>query len=259
MKFDLKSLMQHAGKSAKHITRSITGRDELGNEVVQEKLDLSNPTKLLTSPAAAIRTVKDELFGVLFFVAVIWAVYWGDTFIPFINLNEIAPLIPRTLRGLPGIFTMTFLHGGIRHLIQNTIPLIVLLTLLAGSRGRSWLIVLSIMLLSGSLLWLFGRNGTDEHVIHHVGASGLVMGLITFLIASACIERRIVPMVIAVVVGLLFGSNLIFGFWPAPGVSWDGHLCGALAGVIVAFGCAQAWFTKEVLGLRKELVIKQKT
>ena len=83
------------------------------------------------------------------------------------------------------------------------------------------------------------------------------MGLITFLIASAVIERRIVPMIIAVVVGLLFGTNLLFGIIPAKGISWDGHLCGAMAGVIVAFGCAQSWFTKEVLGLREELVTKR--
>lgn len=152
---------------------------------------------------------------------------------------------------------MTFLHGDIKHLVQNTIPLIVLLTLLAGSRGRSWLIVISIMLMSGVLLWLFGRNGSDTLEVVHVGASGLVMGLITFLIASAVIERRIIPMIIAVVVGLLFGTNLLFGIIPAKGISWDGHLCGALGGVIVAFGCAQSWFTKEVLGLREELVTKR--
>ncbi len=252
-----KSLLGHANESAKHIGRSITGRDALGNEVKEEKIDLSNPTKILTSPASAMRTVKDELFGVLFFVALIWIVYWGDTLVPFINLNELFPLIPRTLRGLPGIFTMTFLHGDVKHLVQNTVPLIVLLTLLAGSRGRSWLIVISIMIVSGVLLWLVGRNGSDALEKVHVGASGLVMGLITFLIASAVIERRIIPMIIAVVVGLLFGTNLLFGMIPAKGISWDGHICGALAGIIVAFGCAHTWFSKEVLGLREELVTKR--
>ena len=252
-----KSLMGHASESAKHIGRSITGRDAMGNAITEEKIDFSNPTKVLTSPANAIRTVKDELFGVLFFVGLIWAVFWGDWLIPFINLNELFPLIPRTVRGLPGILTMTFLHGDIKHLVQNTVPLIVLLTLLAGSRGRSWLIVISIMIVSGILLWLVGRNGSDQLEKVHVGASGLVMGLITFLIASAVIERRIIPMVIAVVVGLLFGTNLLFGMIPAHGISWDGHICGALGGIIVAFGCAHTWFSKEVLGLRKELVTKR--
>ena len=113
------------------------------------------------------------------------------------------------------------------------------------------------MLVSGILLWLVGRNGSDRLEVVHVGASGLVMGLITFLIASAVIERRIIPMVVAVVVGLLFGTNLLFGFIPAKGVSWDGHICGALGGIIVAFGCAHTWFSKEVLGLREELVTKR--
>ena len=64
-------------------------------------------------------------------------------------------------------------------------------------------------------------------------------------------------MIIAVVVGLLFGTNLLFGIIPAKGISWDGHLCGALAGIAVAFGFAQTWFSKEVLGLREELVTKR--
>ena len=257
-KFNIKSLFGVANESARHIGRSITGRDELGNDIQENKIDLSDPAKLLTSPASAIRTVKDEIFGVLFFVALIWIVYWGDTLVPFINLNEWLSLVPRRLRGLPGIFTMHFLHGGVRHLVQNTIPLIVLLTLLAGSRGRSWLIVLCIMILNGALLWLVGRNG-PSNLDGHVGASGLVMGLITFLIASAVIERRIIPMIIAVVVGLLFGTNLLFGLIPVKGVSWDGHLCGAFAGIIVAFGFAQSWFTKEVVGLREALVKKRPT
>ena len=250
MKVNLKSIGDFASRSSRHIGRSITGQDEASDG---DKADLLDPKRLLLAPGDAIHTIKQEFFGVLFFVAIIWVIYFADAILPFINLNEQFALIPRTLRGLPGIFTMTFLHGDVRHLMSNTIPLIILLTLMAGSRGRSWLIVICIILTGGGILWVFGRNGTAEVVKPHVGASMLVFGLITFLIASAVIERRIIPMIIAAVVGMSFWSTLLFGFIPAKGISWDGHLCGALAGVIVAFGCAQRWFSNEVIELKEKL------
>ena len=84
--------------------------------------------------------------------------------------------------------------------------------------------------------WLFGRNGTDSHIVSHIGASLLVFGLITFFLAAAWFEMRVVSIVIAVLVGVLYGGSLLWGVVPMQrGISWDGHLCGAIAGVIVAF------------------------
>ncbi len=257
MKIDLPSIYQAAVRSARHIRRSITGRDADGNSVREHKIDASTPGRLLTSPATTLHSIKEEFVSVLFFVGIIWAVFWIDFLLPFINFNKIVPLTPRTLRGLPGIFTMTFLHDNIWHLISNTLPLVVLLTLLAGTRTRAWLITLGIMIVTGALLWILGRNGTPELGITHVGASGLVMGLASFLIASALIERAIIPMVIAVLVGLIYGLQMVKGMIPTSNVSWDGHMCGALAGVIVAIAGAHAWFTKEVLGLRNRLVNRE--
>jgi membrane associated rhomboid family serine protease len=92
--------------------------------------------------------------------------------------------------------------------LSNTVPLFILLVLLAGSRARSWAVVIDIVLLGGSLLWLFGRSAD------HIGASGLVFGLMTFLIASGYFERRIMPLLIAFVVGFLYGGTLLFGALP---------------------------------------------
>jgi membrane associated rhomboid family serine protease len=115
--------------------------------------------------------------------------------------------------------------------LSNTIPLFVLLALLAGSNARSWEIVAEVVLLGGLLLWLVGRPAT------HIGASGLIFGLITFLIVSGIREKRIVPLVVCLVVGFLYGGALIWGIIPRFGShgSWDGHLCSALAGGIVAY------------------------
>ena len=253
MKIDIKSLGGFASNSAKHIGRSITGHDEFGNPIEERKTDLTDPRQILTAPANAIHSIKEEFLGVLFFVGIIWTVFWVDALLPFVNLNKMFALTPRYLSGLWGIPCMTFLHEDFRHLMSNTVPLIVLLTLLAGSRARSWLIVLCIVLVGGSLLWLFGRNGTPELVKPHVGASLLVFGLVTFLISSAFIEKRLVPMIVAVVVGLLYGTTLVFGILPTSGkVSWDGHLCGAIAGVVVAIGFKN-WLAKATRGAKERL------
>ena len=178
-------------------------------------------------------SVGDEIAGVLTFVAVIWVAFFADWALP---LSEWFALIPRDLARLPGIVAMTFLHVDFGHLLANTVPLIILLTLLSGSRVNSWQTVAMIVVTGGTLLWLFGRNGTQLHVVSHIGASLLVFGLITFFLAAAWFEMRVVSIVIAVLVGVLYGWSLLFGVVPMQrGVSWDGHLCGAIAGVIVAF------------------------
>jgi membrane associated rhomboid family serine protease len=123
----------------------------------------------------------------------------------------------------------------LQHILSNTVPLFVLLMLLAGSRAESWEVVVLITFLGGLLLWIFGREAI------HIGASGLISGLAAFLILSGFLERRIIPLLIALLVGFLYGSVLVMGVIPRIGsqVSWDGHLCGAIAGGIVAFALAR--------------------
>ena len=174
----------------------------------------------------------------MFFVGAMWAA-WLVSWL--INLNQFG-LTPRQFwPGSVGIIAMPFLHGGLWHLIGNTIPLFILLTLLAGSKAKSWDITISIILLGGGLLWLFGRSAT------HVGASGLVFGLISFLIYSGFLEKRVVPVVVALITVFLYGGTLIFGVLPTVGehVSWDGHLCGAVAGAIVARGLVKGRSNEE--------------
>ncbi len=171
--------------------------------------------------------IKDEIPAVLLFVAAIWTVFLLDQVIPLRHYG----LAPRSIPGLAGIATMPFLHNGFDHLTSNTVPLTVLLLLLAGSRNRSWVIVLLIVLLSGGLLWLVGRP------VLHIGASALIFGLAAFLLVSGFVERRFVPLAIAVLVGVLYGSTLLWGVLPTvEGVSWDGHLSGIIAGTLTAWG-----------------------
>jgi membrane associated rhomboid family serine protease len=175
----------------------------------------------------ASHTIRQELHGVVLFVGTIWGVFLVSLLFP--KLDQFG-VIPRTAGGLWGIAFMPFLHANFPHLISNTIPLVVLLILLAGSRAESWEVVAFISILGGFLLWIVGRNAD------HIGASGLIMGLAVFLIVSGFLERRIVPLAIAFLVGFLYGGSVIAGVIPRIGssVSWDGHLCGAIAGGLIA-------------------------
>ena len=172
--------------------------------------------------------VREELGGVLIFVAIIWGVFLVGLILPF-SINAWG-VTPRSLGGLVGVPLMPFLHADFAHLLSNTLPLTILLLLLAGSRANSGAIVILIVLIGGAMLWLFGRPAT------HVGASGLIFGLIAFLIASGFLEWRMVPLLIAVLVGFFYGGTLLTGIIPNldSRVSWDGHLFGAIAGGLAA-------------------------
>ncbi len=164
------------------------------------------------------------------FVGTIWVIFILDRILP---LEKLA-LFPRHISGLPGILFSPFLHQDLAHIVGNSLPLIALLTLLAGSRADSRKAVVAIIACSGSLLWLFGRS------VPVIGASGLVFGLIGFLITSGLMERRAIAMAVSLFVGLTYGTTLLFGVLPGqPGVSWDGHLFGAVGGVICAWALAR--------------------
>lgn len=175
-------------------------------------------------------SIKDELHFVLTFIGIVWGVFFVDVLLDG-ALNRYG-LAPRQISGLVGVVTMPFLHGSWQHLISNSVPLIVLLCLLAGSRANTYTVVPQIMILGGLLLWVFGRS----HTIH-IGASGLVYALIAFLIVSGFTEGRLSALAIAIFVGVSYGATLFSNVLPVQAesrISWDGHLCGAIAGGILA-------------------------
>ncbi len=170
--------------------------------------------------------LQREITGILILIAVMWAVFVVDRFTALESLG----LVPRTFGGVIGILAMPLLHLDLGHIFSNTVPLLVLGVLLAGSSSKSASVIASIWLLSGVGLWLGGREAL------HIGASGIVFGLVAFLIVSGFIERRFVPLAISLIVGFLYGGTLLTGVLPSSsGVSWDGHLFGAIAGAITAF------------------------
>lgn len=165
--------------------------------------------------------------GVL--AVVLWGVFLVDRVLP-IDFNRWG-IIPRELGGIWGIFLSPFLHANLSHLLSNFLPLMILLTLLVATQRHSWWIALQIVLLGGVLLWVFGRPAV------HVGASGLIYGLIAYLMAAGFRQGRFGPAIAALLVGFLYGGTLLSGVLPTVGehVSWDGHLTSAIAGGILGY------------------------
>ena len=161
-------------------------------------------------------------------LAVMWAVEVIDL-LPSTDLDRWG-VRPRSLRGLFGVTLAPFLHSGFGHLFANTIPFLVLGAVIAvGSVGRFFQVSVIVALTSGLGTWLFAAPGTV-----HIGASGLVFGYLTYLVARGFFAGRILWILGGVVV-LLFYGGILWGLLPRPGVSWTGHVFGAVGGVLAAW------------------------
>ena len=159
--------------------------------------------------------------------ALMWIVEIVDLGAGDLDANGIRP---RDVDGLEGILFSPFLHGGFGHLIGNTIPFVVLGVVIGlGGLVRVGLVTAIVMVVGGLGTWLVGPEGTI-----HVGASGVVFGYATYLLARGIYTRRPLHLGTGVLVLLVFGTTLLFGLVPTPGVSWQGHLFGAIGGVVAA-------------------------
>lgn len=166
-------------------------------------------------------------------------VFWIIEFINLLMGNSLNAygIVPRQFSGLVGVFFAPFLHGGIGHIIANSFPFVVLggLTIF---RGISFFFKISLFIIitSGLAVWVIG------HPAVHIGASALVFGYFGYLVARAFIEKSRNTIMVAAIIGIFFGS-MIFGIFPGmPGVSWEGHLTGFLAGI------GGAWLFKPIEG-----------
>lgn len=135
--------------------------------------------------------------------------------------------------GLPGIASAPFLHAGFGHLWANAVPFFVLgwLTVIGGLK-RFILASIGIIVISGLFAWAF-TFGAGTQIV--VGASGWVFGLLTYLLARGVFTRNAKQIVVSVVVLALYGGILLGVLPGQAGVSWQGHLGGAFAGVLMAW------------------------
>ncbi|MFX0555337.1 rhomboid family intramembrane serine protease [Maribacter sp. CXY002] len=164
----------------------------------------------------------------LFAVLIIWFIFWFE--LKFrVNLNHFG-VYPRTILGLRGILFSPFIHGSIEHLYHNTIPLAVLLSaLFYFYRQIALQVVLYGILLSGIFTWLVGVSS------YHIGASGLIYVLVSFIFFKGIRTRYYRLIALSLVMVFIYGSLLWYIFPVKEGISWEGHLGGFLAGLLLAF------------------------
>lgn len=179
------------------------------------------------------KQILNSIFYPFLFLISIWIVFFIER---INNLNFVKfGILPRSLDGVIGIATSVFVHGDIEHIASNSIPLLVLGTMLfyfykkIAKQTFLW-----IWLVSGIWLWMGGRN-YENHLVYHIGASTLIYGLATFLFFSGVFRKHLRLMVVSALVVFLYGG-IMWGVFPVKTeISWEGHLFGALAGVLVAF------------------------
>jgi membrane associated rhomboid family serine protease len=174
-------------------------------------------------------SVSPDGFVVL---AAMLALMWGSELvdvIPGVNLDRYG-IEPRDADGLAGVAAAPFLHVGFGHLVANTVPFVVMGAAIAAAGARRIVLVTAIVaLVSGLGTWLVAPAGTI-----HLGASGVVFGYATYLIVRGLFSRRPAQLAVGVLVVVLWGSALLAGLGPQDGISWQGHLFGAIGGVLAA-------------------------
>lgn len=183
---------------------------------------------LLSSLIHLFHLMKQNALMAIIVVGVLWVIHVINFVLKY-QLNSLG-LFPRKIRGIPGIIFSPFLHGSFTHLFLNSIPLFVLLDfILMGGIHSAILVSVWIVLISGILLWLFGRKG------NHIGASGLIMGYLAYLLINA-IEHPSIKTVVLGIICLYYFGGLVFSIFPKEErTSWEGHLFGFIAGIAVVF------------------------
>lgn len=176
---------------------------------------------------------------ILSFVVLLWVIELFDSLTGHrLDSNGIRPM---ETDGLSGILFAPLLHSNWEHLMANTGPALVLGFLMTLAGLSRFLYATAIVWIVGGLgTWLIGNVGAPTYQgmvveTNHIGASGLIFGWLTFLIVFGFFTRKVWEIVVGVVVLFIYGSILL-GVLPGTfGVSWQGHLCGAAAGVLAAY------------------------
>jgi membrane associated rhomboid family serine protease len=162
------------------------------------------------------------------FVILMWLVKAIEVLFE-IDLTSLG-IYPLKAKGLPGIFLSPFIHSDLRHLFNNSLPLFLLSVALFFFYSEVALKVFSLTyLLTGLLVWLGGRDAW------HIGASGLVYGLASFLFFSGIIRRYFRLIALSLLIVFLYGE-MVWGIFPGvyQNVSWESHMLGVFSGIVLA-------------------------
>lgn len=186
----------------------------------------SNPKKL--DPEMEKKIFFHSLILPAAFILILWIIEIIEqtSTLSFVQFG----VYPLHIKGLKGILFSPLIHSNFDHLISNSIPFFVLsFMLIYFYRKISYRIFFQLYILAGLCVWLSGREAW------HIGASGVVYALAAFHFVSGIIRNDVRLLTLSVVVVFLYGG-MVWGMFPInPDVSWEGHLWGAVSGVVLAF------------------------
>jgi membrane associated rhomboid family serine protease len=185
------------------------------------------PDPLYTGSPKARTGFRVAVEMALAFVALLWLIQLFNWTLD-LELQRFG-VRPRAWQGLPGILFAPLLHGDFMHLLANTLPLLVLGTVMLHLySGAALRVLLAVYLGPGIAVWLLARDSV------HIGASGMAYGLVAYILVAGLIRRDRRAIAASLLVCFMYGA-LVWGVLPIqPGVSWETHLAGALIGIALA-------------------------
>lgn len=185
---------------------------------------------IITQLTSTLSLMQANIPQALLIVFGFWVIHFINMLLGY-HLNRLG-IYPRHAQGLIGIPFFSFLHGDFGHLFFNSIPLFVLIDfILLNGTHKLICVSITIILLSGLAIWLFGRRAI------HIGASCLVMGYWSYLLANSYQHPSVMTIVLAIICAYYFGG-LLFSLFPTQEkVSWEGHIFGFLAGLAAVYIC----------------------
>jgi membrane associated rhomboid family serine protease len=209
-----------------------------GADRLRQTVRVSDWLRLDDRPRSRDEKLRDAAQGVLLLAALV-GFMWLIEAINTIDSNRLDAdgIYARNVSRFWGILTSPFIHASFQHLLDNSVPFIFLGLMIAIRGAARLAIVTAFVIVVGGLgTWLISPSANH---LDTIGASGVVFGYATYLLTRGFFDRSVVELVIGAVVGVIWGAVLLASLVPHQGVSWQAHLCGAIAGVIVAWRLAQ--------------------
>ena len=169
----------------------------------------------------------------VFFVLIIWLVFWVEVRFG-VNFSKYG-IYPQTIKGLRGVLLSPFIHGSIKHIYHNTVPLFVLsMALFFFYRAIAWRVLFFGIIFSGLLTWFFARPS------YHIGVSGLIYVLVSFTFFKGVFAKHYRLMALSFLVVFLYGSLIWYAIPMEETISWESHLSGLIVGFFLAISFKSA-------------------
>lgn len=191
-------------------------------------------SQIETESAHFKRRIRLSIIIPFILICLMWIVKSVEVIFGF--AFTVGGIYPLTLKGLPGVLLSPFIHADFKHLLSNSIPLFLLSTALFYFYSEISMKILSLAwLFTGFLVWIAGRDAW------HIGASGLVYSLASFLFFSGILRGYFRLVALSLLIVFLYGS-MVWGIFPGiyRNVSWESHMLGFFSGLVLAI-----WFRKE--------------